>query len=102
MQAPQGTCVFRIQISKTLDVYVECDADHDFLHDIIYWAKVHAQRRAQFFSLWPFLAWIYESRIANFNQGLAPEQNLQNPTDAGFVCASRLPLKLRKPLSQEE
>jgi len=35
------------------------------------------------------LAWIYESRFANFNQGLSSEQKLQNPTDAGSVCTSR-------------
>jgi hypothetical protein len=54
----------------------------------IYWAKVHAQRHAQLFLLWPLLAWIYESRFANFNQGLSSQQKLQNPTDAGSVCTS--------------
>jgi len=41
------------------------------------------------FSLWPLLAWIYESGFANFHQGLSPEQKLQNPTDAGFICTLR-------------
>jgi hypothetical protein len=40
------------------------------------------------FSLWPFLASIYESRFANFNQGLSSQQKLQNPTDAGSVCTA--------------
>jgi hypothetical protein len=29
------------------------------------------------FSLWPLLAWIYESRFANFNKGLSSEQNFK-------------------------
>jgi hypothetical protein len=41
------------------------------------------------FSLWLFLAWIYESRFANFHQRLSSEQKLQKPTDAGSVCTSR-------------
>jgi hypothetical protein len=33
----------------------------------------------------PLLAWFYETRAANFYQGLSPEQKLENPTFTGAI-----------------